>query len=116
VLQAQAQVNQQIAMNNLGKTMRTDTQGQTEIDIVQLFTVRLETAARKIYTLGFETPGSELARADHIKANAGISVYSPPNGRNLRTINMDGDFGTYGRFASPQIIQPAKTLSSNFFQ
>lgn len=112
VMQAQQQINAQIRLNNLGQTKRINNEGETEIDIVQLFTVRLETAARKIYTLGFETPGSELARADQIKANAGISVYSPPSGKNLR----NGQFGSYGRYASPPIIKPATTLSSNFFQ
>ena len=109
VMNVNEQVNGQINMLQLGQSNQIDPRtGEKESDIVQLFTVRLETAARKIYTLGFETPGTEMSRRKYIvESLANKSVYSPPSARNIRHLgDQNGNaIGDYGKFQRPNILR-----------
>ena len=109
VLQAQQYLIQQMDRLQLGRGVEIDpTSGETEANIVGMFLVRLETAARKIYTLGYETPGTEIARSTQLtEALKKNGTHTHASGRNLKHLSASASdatvVGTYGRYQQPQL-------------
>ena len=107
IKQAQQYIGQELEKYNLGQGQELDPKsGYTETEIVGLFMVRLGTAARKIYTLGYETPGTELERQDQLneaRKNTTTYAHAPNRNRiNLSASSTDPTVvGTYGKYKPP---------------
>ena len=107
IKQAQLYIGQELDKYNLGQGQELDpSSGYTETEIVGLFLVRLDTAARKIYTLGYETAGTEIDRRDKISvARKNTATYAHASNRNRINLSAsDTDptvVGTYGKYKQP---------------
>jgi hypothetical protein len=112
IIQVKKYVIQEVDRLDLGKCEKLDpTSGQTESNLVCSFMVRLDAAARKIYTLGFEMPATEIARSVQIN-NA---LKNTPVIQSNRTSNMrhvtgpDGQkIGSYGKYQKLSLTTPVQ--------